>query len=1737
MKTSPPPLFRKAYMHISYILVFLFTALSASAQCPTVTTPNPNPICDAAGLTFADLNIYVTDNGGGVVWYDALTNGNAFTDSELVQEGTYYADDSAGTCAIRSSIIIDFVVGETGNNLDAIYCSTDNATIQTYIDEVLQSEAPSGGSVEVYYDSALMNQAAGTDTLPNGGTNFFIVFVDNGGCRSQIEGGSTAVFTAPQDPTPPTPQDFCSDTNPTVGDLNAGSTDNVSWYANVDGNGDPILPALQLTTPLVDGENYFVQASDFFCTSNAVEVIVAIQDPFIAGTSGTLDYCNNNIPTADFNLFNELGGSPDTVGTWTGPLATSNGHLGTVNISTLTTPGVYTFTYTVPANGACLEDTATVTITIYETFISGTISVSSPATFCESGLPSAFDLTTLLDNEDPNGQWTEGLSSTDPVVTSPIDLSTYTPGTYNFTYTQNVLPNPCPEESTTVEVMVLQDPNAGNAVNQTFCENDLVANSPFDLFSALDDTQDNTSGTWTDGTGATVTNPIDITVLTVAGSPYTYNYTIDNGTCSDTEAITITIEPAPESGTVNGSPEFCQSAAPASFDLFDLLDGEDQTGVWYAGLDNTGAVTTNPVDLSILTSGTYNYTYDVDAIGTCDDELVTVTITINPLPNTGTATPVLLCENDPAINTPLDLFNQLSGNDAGGTWTDDNASGALTGNTVDLTLLAIGTYNYIYSITDGNSCTNSTTVNVTIEDAPESGEPLTPVEICISDLGTNSPFDLFTLLDGTQDTNGTWYDGADTTGTVQTNPIDITGLTVGTHNYTYSVPAIGNCTDVDVTVQIIINDLPNSGIASSIAFCENQLEANSPFDLFNQLSGNDAGGTWADDDTTGALSGSNVDLTLLTVGSYNFTYSITDGNSCTNSSTVDITIEEAPESGEALAPVEICEENVATNSPFDLFTLLDGTQDTNGTWYDGADTTGAVLTNPIDITGLTAGTHNYTYSVPPIGNCTDVDVTVQIIINATPNTGVATPIAFCENDAAMNSPFDLFSQLSGNDTGGTWTDDNASGALTGNTVNLTLLAIGTYNYTYTITDGSSCTSSSTVEITINDSPEAGTATPITICLIDVPNNTPLDLFSQLTGNDVGGTWTDDDTSGALAGNTVDLTLLTTGVYNYTYTVSTTFCPDDAETVTITISDTVAPTAMASQAFCDAATVGDLVAAGTTIQWYEEATGGIPLDAVVALVDGETYYATQTDANCESVTRVEVTVTINTTPNSGGVNTNTFNVCENDTAVDLTQGLDGTEDAGGTWYMGTDITGTVVTSPFDTTGLAPGDYDFTYEVTAIAPCVDATTTITLTIDAPLNAGTDAVLEICSNNGTTDLFTLIGTVDAGGAWVPALASGTGVFDPLVDPDGTYTYLLANGCGNFTSEVVVTVTQAPNAGGNAAITLCVIDGTIDLFTQLTGTPDTTGTWSPALASGTGVFDPEVDTAGTYTYTVAATGFCTTDATAEVTVTVNNSVPPTVVDANPVFCVTDNATVADLSASISTTGTIIWYTDATLTTVVNSTTALEDGEDYFATQTGTTGCESSVSVQIIATVSDAPTPVLANPELELCINDNPTINDLTINIAQYEPSQDNVIWYDSAVNGNVISSETLLTVGTTYYAVLVNTTTGCESSVPFEFTPDLTGCGLLTIPDGFSPNGDGNNETFDIDNVELLYPNFDMEIYNRYGNMVYKGNASTPRFDGTSNQPSIGKGDLPVGVYYYIFNYNDGITKAKQGRLYLSR
>jgi hypothetical protein len=75
----------------------------------------------------------------------------------------------------------------------------------------------------------------------------------------------------------------------------------------------------------------------------------------------------------------------------------------------------------------------------------------------------------------------------------------------------------------------------------------------------------------------------------------------------------------------------------------------------------------------------------------------------------------------------------------------------------------------------------------------------------------------------------------------------------------------------------------------------------------------------------------------------------------------------------------------------------------------------------------------------------------------------------------------------------------------------------------------------------------------------------------------------------------------------------------------------APTGQQNQTFCSGATLAQLAVTGTSIQWYAFATGGAPLPTTTQLVNGTTYYASQTVNGLESIARLAVTATVNTAP--------------------------------------------------------------------------------------------------------------------------------------------------------------------------------------------------------------------------------------------------------------------------------------------------------------------------------------------------------------------------------------------------------------------------------------------------------------------------------------------------------------------------
>jgi len=72
--------------------------------------------------------------------------------------------------------------------------------------------------------------------------------------------------------------------------------------------------------------------------------------------------------------------------------------------------------------------------------------------------------------------------------------------------------------------------------------------------------------------------------------------------------------------------------------------------------------------------------------------------------------------------------------------------------------------------------------------------------------------------------------------------------------------------------------------------------------------------------------------------------------------------------------------------------------------------------------------------------------------------------------------------------------------------------------------------------------------------------------------------------------------------------------------------------------------------------------------------------------------------------------------------------------------------------------------------------------------------------------------------------------------------------------------------------------------------------------------------------------------------------------------------------------------------------------------------------------------------------------------------------------------------------------------------------------VPNAFSPNGDGINDTWVIRYLNE-YPQADVQVFNRWGQPVYHITGYTTPWDGTyKGQP------LPVGTYYWIIRPGNG-------------
>lgn len=93
--------------------------------------------------------------------------------------------------------------------------------------------------------------------------------------------------------------------------------------------------------------------------------------------------------------------------------------------------------------------------------------------------------------------------------------------------------------------------------------------------------------------------------------------------------------------------------------------------------------------------------------------------------------------------------------------------------------------------------------------------------------------------------------------------------------------------------------------------------------------------------------------------------------------------------------------------------------------------------------------------------------------------------------------------------------------------------------------------------------------------------------------------------------------------------------------------------------------------------------------------------------------------------------------------------------------------------------------------------------------------------------------------------------------------------------------------------------------------------------------------------------------------------------------------------------------------------------------------------------------------------------------------------------------------------------------------------------IFNGISANGDTVNDVFLIEGLYNIFTNFELFVYSRWGELIWKGNNNLPMWDGTiTEKKGVMSSLAPEGTYFYILHLNDSdYPDPLQGYLYLTR
>ncbi|MBS1625597.1 MAG: hypothetical protein JST83_16335, partial [Bacteroidetes bacterium] len=581
-----------------------------------------------------------------------------------------------------------------------------------------------------------------------------------------------------------------------------------------------------------------------------------------------------------------------------------------------------------------------------------------------------------------------------------------------------------------------------------------------------------TAGTWSVIPGTGNGSISGSTFTATAPGTVTIRYT--KGGCNSD--VTFSIDAAPTTATVGGSQSICGLVSNG-------LGGNTPTsgtGTW-TKTSGPGTVTFSNANAGNATAtvsayGTYTFLWSI-ANGVCTPSTASVTVTYYQTPTTatvgatqnicGSLTTASLGGNTPTVGT--------------GTWTQLSGPGTTTFSAVNsgsstATASVIGTYVYTWTIANGTCTSSSANVTVNYYATPTTATVGGTQNLCgtltSANLGGNSP------TVGT----GAWSQTSGPGTTTFSNPASpsatATASVAGSYTYTWTI-SNGTCTPstADVVVNFYATPPVASVTASPLSACGT---LTSP-----PLGGNAAApgtGTWTQFSGPGTTVFSNPNsesstATASVIGTYVYTWTITNGNCTPTSANVTVTYYTAPTTATVGPNQAVC---ALTSAPLGGNVPTVGT----GTWTQAAGP-GVTFFSNVNSGSSTAsvsvqGTYIFTWTIAN-GACTSTaNDTVSFYSNPTIATvgadqklcGTLTSNALGGNTPAIGSG--SWSQIAGPGTT-TFSNPNA-GASTA-----TATAYGVYTYEWTISNGTCTPTTADVSVYYIPSPAGGSIANAAFC--------------------------------------------------------------------------------------------------------------------------------------------------------------------------------------------------------------------------------------------------------------------------------------------------------------------------------------------------------------------------------------------------------------------------------------------------------------------------------------------------------------------------------------------------------------------------------------------------------------------------------------------------------------------------------